>query len=94
MHYSLEFNLECIELHRRGVWKEMLEGVKTSALRRRIREWDTLEDMGGIEALRPKTTKSKFTADAKLKVVQKALNSSSVSQLAAVENINIATIYN
>ena len=85
MYYSLEFKLECVELHRRGVWKETPEGVKTSAFRRRICEWDTLEEMGGTQALRPKTTKPKFTADEKLEVVQKALNVSSVSQLAAVK---------
>ena len=94
MRYSLEFKLECIELHRRGVWKETPDGVKTSTFRRRIREWDTLEDMGGIEALRPKTTKPKFTTDEKLEVVQKALNGSSISQLATVKNINYVTIYN
>ena len=94
MYYSLEFKLECIELHRRGVWKETPEGVTTSAFRSTIRKWDTLEELGGIEAIRPKTTKQKFTADEKLEVIQKALHGTPVSQLAAVENINTATIYN
>ena len=57
MRYGLEFKLECIELHRRGVWKETPEGVKTSTFRRTICKWDTLENMRDIEALRPKTIK-------------------------------------
>ena len=71
MRYGLEFKLECVEVHRRGIWKETPERVKTNAFRTRVREWGPLEKIEGIKTFRSKTYKPKFTTGEKLEVVQK-----------------------
>ena len=68
MHYDLDFKIEVIAYYRQG-HTGTATGERFEVDPRFVRKWVKQYQSDGIDAIRPKTSKTKYSADFKYKVI-------------------------
>ncbi|MDD6149028.1 MAG: hypothetical protein PUB40_08930 [Lachnospiraceae bacterium] len=73
MRYSYEFKRKCVEMYRKGILPDILDGITKREFQRQIRRWTRIEDANGPTALKHKSQNKYWTPEEKLFHVAKAL---------------------
>ncbi|MFZ2220261.1 MAG: helix-turn-helix domain-containing protein, partial [Rhodoferax sp.] len=93
MRYSQEYKLECIELHRQGIWAETPKGVKTRSFRQMVQEWSRFEEENGPNALKHLGSNKVWSPEMKYKLVAKVLAGQSNKSVAISAGISYGMLY-
>ena len=61
MRYSYEYKRNAVELYRHGQWPDTPDGIKAGNFHHKIREWARIEEACGLDALRHKCSRGRFS---------------------------------
>ena len=94
MKYTLEFKLECVEKHKKGIHIDLPPGVKSkSSFASRVLDWVRLYDDLGIDGLKHSGTSKEWTAQDRFGLVAKVPTGRSIADVAREAHINSGQLY-
>ena len=93
MKYTVEFKLECVEKHKKGVQVNCPDGINKKSFMDHVRSWEKAYDDLGIDGLTHKSLYKQWTPEERFELVAKVLAGNSIANVARNAHINTGQLY-